>query len=392
MDHPPQRSWVPRLLSGKATKVFRRPIYIVWLSLLAAAFFAFTFGVNRLYAERQQQLSRYWYQQGEHALAAARPNDAISDLRTALIYSHDNPQYLFKLAQALEAAGQVPEARSYFLSLLEDEPGNAAFNLELARLAERDNDVNHAMRYFNGAIYGAWDSDPILKRQQARQELVSYLLSKKLTTQARGELLTFTTEMPKTPQADLWVADSFSQLGDNTGALAFYRAALGLEHHNATAALGAGEASFRLLRYRDALDYFKRAASLRSDQNTSQWLQLTSMVIDLNPFESRISAAERRHRLILAMDIADKRLRQCAQLQNVTLETPGNSPLQTARAQWIDLDNQLQKAHSDADLVQLLAPVAALILNVEQQNGCGPAAVTDQAAVHVYQNAEELQP
>lgn len=392
MDISPQRSWVPRLLSGKGTKVFRRPIYIVWLSLLAAVFFAFTFGVNRLYAERQQQLSRYWYQQGENSLIAGRPNDAISDLRTALIYSHDNPQYLFKLAQALAAAGRVPEARSYFLSLLADEPGNAAFNLELARLAERDNDVNHAMRYFNGSIYGAWDADPVLRRQQARQELVSYLLSKGLKTQARGELLTFTTEMPRTPETDLWVADSFSRMGDDRSALDFYRAALRLDRRNPEAELGAGESSFRLLLYREALEHFKRASALRNDQTTSQWLQLSSMVIDLNPFESRISASERRHRLILAMDIADRRLLQCAQLQNIALDTPGNSPLQTARAQWIDLDDQLQKAHSDADLVQLLAPIAALIVSVEQQNGCGPASVTDQAAAHVYQYPEELQP
>lgn len=392
MDSPPQRSWVPRLLSGKGTKVFRRPIYVVWLSLFAAAFFAFTFGINRLYAQRQQELSRYWYQQGENSLAAGRPNDAISDLRTALIYSHDNQQYLFKLAQALEAAGQVPEARSYFLSLLEDEPGNGGINLELARLAEKDNDVNHAMRYFNGAIYGAWDPDPVLRRQQVRQELVSYLLSKGLNTQARGELLTFTTEMPRTEEADLWVADSFSRLGDNASALDFYRAALRLNRHSAAAELGAGEASFRLLRYHDALEYFKRAAGLHEDPTTSQWLQLTSLVLDLNPFESRLSPAERRDRLLLALDITDRRLRQCAQAQNVALDVPGSSPLQTARAQWIDLDNQLQKAHSDADLVQLLAPVAALVLNVEQQNGCGPGAVTDKAIAQVYQNAEELQP
>ena len=388
MDGAPQRSWVPRILSGKGTKVFRRPIYVVWLSLLAAAFFAFTFGIHRLYAQKQQQLSRYWFQKAQADLSTGRPNDAISDLRNALVYSHESPRYLFTLAQALEAAGRVPEARSYFLSLLEDEPGNGAFNLELARLAERDNDVNHALRYFNGAIYGAWDSDPVAKRQEVRQELVSYLLSRGLKTQARGELLTFTTEMPKTPEADLWAASAFSRLGDNSSALDFYKAALRQDRHNAAAALGAGEAAFRLIRYREALDNFRRAAQIHDDPTTAQWLQLTSLVLDLNAFESRISAEERRHRLILAMDIADRRLRQCAQARNVPVDLAGNDPLQIDRAQWIELDNQIQRAHD----IQLLVPIANLIVNIEQQNGCGPLTLADQAVLNVYQNAEELQP
>lgn len=392
MDTSPQHSWVPRILSGKGTKIFRRPIYVVWLSLLAAAFFAFTFGINRLYAEKQQQLSRYWFQQAQNALSGGRPTDAISDLRTALIYSHENPKYLFTLAQALEAGGHIPEARSYFLSLLEDEPGNGAINLELARLAERENDVNHAMRYFNGAIYGAWDSDPVAKRQQVRQELVSYVLAKGLTTQARGELLTFTTEMPKTPEADLWVASAFSRLGDTSSALDFYKAALRLDRHDPAALLGAGEAAFRLVRYREALDYFKRAAVIHNDSTTQQWLDLTSLVLDLNAFESRISPEERRHRLILALDIADRRLRQCAQARNIPIDLTGNDPLQMARAQWVQLDNQIQRAHSDTDIVQLLVPIASLIVSVEQQNDCGASTVNDQAALQVYRNAEELQP
>ena len=392
MDASSQRSWVPRILSGKGTRVFRRPIYVVWLSLLTIAFFAFTFGVNRLYAQKQQQLSRYWFAQAQSALTASRPADAISDLRTALLYSRDDPRYLFTLAQALEADGRIPEARSYFLNLLEDEPGNGSFNLELARLAARENDANHAMRYYNGAIYGAWDSDPVLRRQQARQELIAYLLSKNMGTQARGELLTLTTEMPKNAESDLWVANSFGRLGDDRSALDFYKTALRLDHKNGAALLGAGEAAFRLTRYSEALDYFKRAAAIRDDPTTSQWLQLTAFVLDLNAFESRISAAERRHRLILAMDIADRRLRQCAQTRNIVLDAPGNDPMQFARAQWIQLDNQIQRAHADADVVQLLAPVASLIVSVEQLSGCGPLTLTDQAALHVYQNAEELQP
>ena len=392
MPIPSQGRWAKRIFSGARTRIFRRPIYIFWLSLLAVVFFAFTFSINRLYAQRQKNLSVYWFRQGENELLAGRPNEAISDLRTALLYSHDNPDYLFALAQALAADGQLPEARSYFLALLEDEPGNGSVNLELARLAEKENDVTHAMRYFNGAIYGAWDTDALKNRQRGRQELISFLIAKNFKTQARGELLSFTTEMPKTPDSQLWVARAFSSIGDDRSAFDFYRYVLRSDRHSDEAMKGAGLSAFRLGNYREALEYFKRAAALREDEEISKMIELVSLVLELNPFESNIPATERRHRLILAMDIADKRLRQCAQVQHVALEATPPNPFQSLRSQWIDLDNQIRDARNDADLVQLLTPVSTLLSSVEQQSECGPAATADEAMRRIYQNPAELQP
>lgn len=392
MDTPPQRSWATRVRAGRRRiRVFRRPIYIVWLSLLAVIFFSFTFSINRLYAQKQQYLSVHWFQQAQDALANNKPQEAISDLRTALLYSHDNPQYLFTLAQALAAADRVAEARSYFLSMLEDEPGNGAVNLQLAHLAEKENDVDNAVRYLNAAIYGGWDSDPILKRQQVRQELIGFLISKGLKTQARGELLTYTTEMPKNSNSQLWVAQAFSRLGDDRSALDFYKAGLRSNRHDVSALLGAARSAFHLEHYSEALEYFKAADEVHEDPATSQMVQLLSTVIELNPFESRISADERRHRLVLAMDVADHRIQQCAQARNVDLKTVGGNPLQLARARWMYLDRRIRQARRDADLVQLLAPIATLITTVEQQDGCGPANASDQAMLRIYQNAEELQ-
>lgn len=391
METPSQHTFAGRFLAKSKVRIFRRPIFIFWLSLLTVAFFAFTFGINRLYAEREQQLSIYWFQQGQTALSQGKPEDAISDLRTALLYSHDNKDYRFVLAQALAAANRIPEAQSYFLSLLEDEPGSGPINLELARLSARSDGVNRALRYFNGSIYGAWEQDAVAKRQGARQELVSFLISKNLNTQARGELLSFTAEMPRTFDSQLWVAQAFSDLGDDSSALDFYKSALRINHRDPSALMGAGESSFHLGNYFQALDYFKRSAAVRNDTQTGQMIELTNLILDLNPFESNISAAERRHRLILALDIADRRLQQCAEAEHIALDTTGTTPLQVARAQWMQFDNQVRHAQSDADLVQLLTPIAGLITIIEQQNGCGPAATTDQAMLRIYQNAEELQ-
>jgi tetratricopeptide (TPR) repeat protein len=345
-----------------------------------------------VYAQRQQQLSVYWFQHGMTSLAAGKAQEAITDLRTALLYSHDNQQYLLALARALEAGDRIDEARSYLLSLLDYEPGSGQVNLELARLSQKSDDVRHAMRFYNGAIYGAWNEDPTAKRQQVRKELIEFLTSKGLKTQARGELLTLSAEMPKDPSSQLWVANAFTRLGDDRSALDFYIASLRQNRKDTDALAGAGQAAFRLGRYREALGYFRRANALRPDPATLAQMALTSLILDLNPMESALSDAERRHRLVLSMDIADRRLQQCAQNQQIAIGAPGTDPLQVARSQWLQLDRQVVHARSDSDLVQLLQPVANLILQIEKKGNCGAPAQTDQAMLHIYSNAEDLQP
>lgn len=354
-------------------------------------FFAFTFSVNRIYVQQRKKLSSYWYEKGKDSLIADHPGEAIAELRTAMVYSHDNPRYLLTLAQALEASNRIPEARSYFLNLLDEQPGSGPVNLQLARLAAKENETENAVRYFNSAIYGAWEEDPVLRRQQVRQELINFLIAKDLKTQARGELLTYTAEIPKNGNSQLWVAQAFSRIGDDRSALDFYRAAVRTNRRDITALLGAGRAAFHMGRFQDALEYFKGAYDIHEDPATSQLLQLVTLVIDSNPFDSSIGTPERRQRLLLALDVVDHRLRQCAEAQNIDLNTIGTNSLQVARARWMYLDGEIRRARTGADLVQLLAPVATLVTTVEQQDPCGTPSAEDQAMLRIYQNAEDLQ-
>jgi tetratricopeptide (TPR) repeat protein len=392
MDAPPKRTWANRVRAGKQRiKALRRPIYVVALSLLAVGFFAFTFTINRRFEEKRRYLSTYWFQEGQDELERGAPQNAIPYLRTALLYSHQNPRYLFNLARALAADNQVPEARSYLLNLLEEEPGSGPINLELARLAARDNDPNQARRYFNGAIFGAWDTDPVSRRQQVRQELINFLIGSDMKTQAHGELMSYTAEMPNTPNAQLWVARTFTKLGDDRNALDFYIEASRTNHRDVTAMLGAGWAAFRMARYREALEYFKGASALHDDPSTSQMIDLVSSVIELNPFDSSISATERHHRLVLAMGIADKRLKSCAEFHDVDLDTVSGDPLQLAHSQWSYLNRQIRGTYNNSALVPLLTPVASLVTSVEQKSGCGAPTSEDQAMLRIYQGGGELQ-
>ena len=392
MKAPPKRKWATRVRAAKdRIRALRRPIYVFALSLFATGFFAFTFTISRRFEEKRNNLSSYWFEQGQEELDEGKPQNAVPDLRAAVFYSHQNPRYVFNLARALAAADRVPEARSYFLNLLDEEPGNGSINLELARLAAKDNDANQARRYFNGAIYGAWDSDPVSRRQQVRQELINFLIGADLKTQARGELMSYTAEMPNTPNAQLWVARAFTKLGDDRNALDFYIAASRTNRRDVAALLGAGWAAFRLGRYHEALEYFKGASALHDDPSTSQMIELVTSVIELNPFESSIPATERRHRLVLAMGIADKRLRRCADAHDVDLDTVSGDPLQLTHSQWNYLNRQLRGTYNNSGLVQLLAPVASLITSIEQKSGCGAPIPEDQAMLRIYQGGGELQ-
>jgi len=387
MDTLPHRRWSPFLFAGRIRRF--RGIHFVWLSVIAVVLFAITFFFERAYAQRQQQMSVDWFERGQQALSQGQPKDAVTDLRTALIYSHQNQQYLFALGRALEADHRIPEARAYFLSLLDQQPGSGPVNLELAHLEANSGDVNRAMRYFNAAVYGAWESDPVAQREQVRKEFIGFLTDKGFTTQARGELLTLSAEMTKSPQSDLWLAQAFGRLGDDRNALGFYDASLRVDRRNPDALFGAGQAAFRLEQYRQALRYFRRAAAVRDDANTQRMLQLTSMVLDMNPFESALSVKQRKDRLVLSMDVADRRLRQCEQGQHVPLNAAQTAAVQTERMQWMQLDRQLRQTRTDASL--WLGPITQLINSVEQQTACGPFTDTDKAVQLIYENAE-LQP
>src|SRR5205823_5071633 len=163
----------------------------------------------------------------------------------------------------------------------------------------------------------------------------------------------------------LWVARAFTKLGDDRNALDFYIAASRHNLRDVAALLGAGWAAFRLGRYHEALEYFKGASALHDDPSTSQMIELVTSVIELNPFESSIPATERRHRLVLAMGIADKRLRRCADAHDVDLDTVSGDPLQLTHSQWNYLNRQLRGTYNNSGLAVVCFRITIEFLRIE---------------------------
>src|SRR5690242_14106777 len=83
------------------------------LLALAAVSFVITFFFTRSYQKRQQALAERWFQRGETSLKQGKPQEAIIDLRTAMLYQPDGPQFRLRLAQALAAHNETPQAIAY---------------------------------------------------------------------------------------------------------------------------------------------------------------------------------------------------------------------------------------------------------------------------------------
>lgn len=314
-------------------------------------------------------------------MAASRAEEAIQDFRTALVYARENgvnpeenSDYDLYLGRALSSAGRVEEARAYFLNLAERAPGNATVNLELARLAARQNNVPAAMRYYTAAIYGVWETDPAVQRRDTRIEFSEFLLKNGQGTEAQAELNAMAANLPPDSTLLVQAGTLFERAGAYDQAAKQFKNALAINPRVREALLGAGNAEFHLGEYAAAANHLDRAAREGAlDSSTRQTLEISRQVISLDPYAVNISSTERGSRAARAFDVAFKRLENCADGQ------PG-SPLQQLYA---DAVKQRRQA-SEKSLLrhpEYIASVVALTFQIELEarKRCGSPSVEDQA-------------
>src|SRR5512141_1152017 len=133
---PPGESECPECARrGRPLQLRRDSLLLAIVIGIAVGLFVITYYVAAFYQGRQQKLARVWYERGDSELRAARYQRAVVDLRTALAYSRESFPVRLRLAQALAAANQQPQAQAYLRTLWDEQPGNATVNLGLARLA-----------------------------------------------------------------------------------------------------------------------------------------------------------------------------------------------------------------------------------------------------------------
>ncbi|HWF37689.1 MAG TPA: tetratricopeptide repeat protein [Candidatus Acidoferrales bacterium] len=317
-----------------------REIVLTICFVLILFLFAITALVSRLYHKKVHSLGDEWFSKGEAALRAGQVKAALDDYRNALVYSPNNSVFQLHLAQALAAAGRLDEAASYLTNLLAESPGNGELNLELARIAVRKNQIVDAMRYYQSAIYGVWESDPLVRRWNVRRELVEYLLGHGDVNDAQPEAIALAQEVPAGDLDRQRTAGEFLlRAGLWDRAREEFQSVLKFDSRDAEALAGAGTALYQVQRYPEALLYFNRLPhEKRVEPQIANMIENARAIVSANPWAAGLSAEERARRTSDALMAAVARMSDCAHEHGESLsETPAVSDFQNFYATSQDM-------------------------------------------------------
>lgn len=355
----------------------REPILLAVFSLLAIILFSAVAGVSRVYHAQHASLGNRWFSRGMVDLSAQKFDAAVTEFRAALLYAPDNYDYQANLARALIGAKRTSEAYAYLINLWERQPEDGLVNLELARIAAQKSESEQALRYYHNAIYASWPGDEEVERRDARMELIEYLLIN-AKAQAESELIALEANLGDEPAQQAQTADLFIRTQDYERALSAYRLSLKADRHNQNALAGAGLAAFQLGRYPLAQHYLQAAVAADSgDARSADLLKTTEMVLQMDPFQRQLEAAQRNRIVVKSFATAGDRLKACG-------TTAGSALLPATTTSLADAWSKMKPRISEADLRRnpdLLEAAMDLVFNIERQTSasCGAPQGADLA-------------
>src|SRR5690349_7693053 len=102
----------------------QRPTLLAVMSIVAVIFFLAVTGLSRIYYKQREFLGDRWFTRGVADLNAKNFGAAVTEFRTALLYSRDDDSYQLNLAEALIGLKRTGEASAYLLNLWDREPDN----------------------------------------------------------------------------------------------------------------------------------------------------------------------------------------------------------------------------------------------------------------------------
>jgi tetratricopeptide (TPR) repeat protein len=233
------------------------------LFLITVVLAVLTYSLFGSFSRHRDVLARRWRANGERAMRAGHPQEAVNALHSALEYAPDQRDLEIELAMALAAAGRNREAESYYNSLLDSQPGNGLIHLQLARLAAHEGNETLAVQHYQNALDGTWEGNGYLMRLSVRLELAGYLISRKDYSRAQTELRTAAGNAPDVPATQLQIAGLMEQAQDPADALEIYRKQMRLRGAPLEAFEGAGRTAYALGRIAVAREALARAVDNR---------------------------------------------------------------------------------------------------------------------------------
>ena len=366
---------------------YSREVVLLGALLLVLLLTVFTAFASRMYHKTFHVLADQWFAQGDVSFHAGNAAEALNDYRNALVYSPNNPQFQFHLAQALAATGREEEAESYLVNLLSVSPGSGEINLELARSSARQKaGMAAALRYYHAAIYGEWDHDPLIMRWDVRRELCEYLLAHGTRNQTEPELIAMADNVPVTDIPRQKIAAELllrGKLWDR--ALTAFRSVLSADPRDPDALAGAGEAAFHLIEFPQTVEYLSALPKGKlADPQIAGMLETSQQVIADDPFLIGLSAAEKASRTVRVLTSAESRAEQCAnQPADHGVARPADGTTDSDLQKLIAQSATMKTAWSERMLVRFpdrIDEAMALAFQMETAaDVCGPAQGPDLA-------------
>jgi Flp pilus assembly protein TadD len=346
--------------------VRRETVRLVILTTIATAAFIGT----RAIAQRAEHLAvedaAAWYTRGQEHLAESNPEAAAVAFRRATMKDRGEKRYVLALAEALGRSGNPDPAARALLGLRELSPEDVDVNLALAGLARARGDHTEAIRYYQHAIYAP--AATAGSSRNLRFELVEFLLEINQRARAVSELIAASLDLPDDPSIRLELAGLFLRAGSASRAAEQYELVLDQDRTHLGALEGAVRAAFDLGDYRRVAGYRLPDAASR-DAVARQ--SIAREVVSRDPLASRLSAAERRRRLLLNIGYIEERWKACHASQDPPIEFP--KPL-------VDLRAAARRAAIGRDAEALEAGMATVDrLRQELEEVCGTATPVDQA-------------
>jgi tetratricopeptide (TPR) repeat protein len=323
-------------LSEDSPRIYSRELVFLLCVLALVVMVSLTAFFSRMYHKQVHTLADRWFTQGERDMQAGNISAALTDYRNALAYNPYNTRFQFSLAKALAAAGHYDEARAYLLNLLSESPGRGEVNLELARIAAHNGSIADAVRYYQGAIYGEWNADPIETRWQIRRELCEFLLNRGFVKQATPEVIALAENTPSGDSQRLQiVGELLARTRQWTRAQEVYRDVLAADRYNEEALAGAAQAAFELGHYAEAMEYFNRLPRERRDApDIAASYDTSRRVLAVDPILAGLPAKVKAQRAADDLVIAQARLQNCARQNGESLQdTPPRTKIQLFWAQ-----------------------------------------------------------
>jgi tetratricopeptide (TPR) repeat protein len=298
--------------------VHRELVLLTILVGVSGAAFVGTRAVARRNEALRRRQGAEWFGAAQRASRDGSTDTAVARLRRAVSKDPGNKQYRLALADGLAANGLIDEARRVLLALREAEPEDPDTNLQLARLEARGPDTDAARRYYQTGLAGLWRPDQIVERRRVRMELIELLLAREERARALSELLELAANLPQDAATQMQVGRMFMAAADPARALDHFADALRLSPDNAQALVGAGAAAFALGDYNRALRYLK--AVPRNNAQADDLREVAELVLNADPLAPRLSASERRRRLLTAFQQAVRRLEACLGRSSVEMD------------------------------------------------------------------------